>query len=109
MITANGNKSKFILSEDHQSGKQYISHANFPRFIAEVIPMTGDIQNIDLLINKYKTGARTRRINDKYYVLGVLEFYDNFDFTTQQDADNLSKIMSEMGDWFYSLLKNENT
>lgn len=94
---------KFILSYDRDYACEYIIHTQKPAFIAKVYPKSGQIMPVNELVHKYLYGARTNRINGKYYLIPVIKFFDNI-----EDENKLPKLMSRMGDWYYSVIKERS-
>lgn len=81
----------------------YLIHTQKPRFIANILPMTGEIVQIDKIMKelKYNSGVRTNRLpSGEYYIVGVIQFMDNY------DSDKLPKLMIRTGDWLFNYMKN---
>jgi len=52
----------------------YLIHTQEPRFIADILPMIGEIVQIDKIMKelKYNSGARTNRLpSGEFFVVGV--------------------------------------
>lgn len=94
---------KFILSYDREKKQEYIIHTQPPAFIAKVIPDYGQLKDITELIKDYQFGARTNRINGTYYIIPVIRFFED-----AEDPERLPKLMSRMGDWYYSVAKERS-
>ncbi len=98
---------KFILSYDRDKKQEYIIHTHEPAFIAMVFPDSGDIKTLNKLVGNYPVGTCTNRINGTYYIIPVIRFFEE-----PGDQERLPKLMSRMGDWYYSIIKersaNEN-
>lgn len=79
----------------------YLIHTQEPRFIADIIPITGDIIQINEIIDRYQIGARTNRLpSGEYFIVGVQMMIDN------PNQDELPKLMSRTGDWLFNYMKN---
>jgi len=90
----------------------YVLHTRHPRFIAKVIPTTPTEllhlqKSIPVKINgqDYFIGTQTT-FNNQLFAIVVLDFYDTPEIDT--DAVGTGVLMSRLGDWFYSYLKNKN-
>ncbi len=98
---------KFILSYDRDKQSEYIIHTQEPPFIAQVFPENGQVQPVNMIAKKYPLGTRTNRINGTYYLIPVIRLFEE-----PKDQEQLPKLMSRMGDWYYSVIKerseNEN-
>lgn len=94
---------KFILSYDREKKQEYIIHTQPPAFIAAVTPMSGLIEPVNEIADKYPYGARTNRINGTYYIIPVIRFFED-----PEDPERLPKLMSRMGDWYYSVIKERS-
>jgi hypothetical protein len=94
---------KFILSYDRDYACEYIIHTQKPAFIAKVHPKSGQLMLTNELIHKYPIGTRTNRINGIYYLIPVIRFFEE-----PEDHEQIPKIMSRMGDWYYSLIKEKS-
>lgn len=94
---------KFILSTDREQQCEYIIHTQSPAFIAKVIPDYGQLKDVTELIKEYKFGSRTNRINGTYYIIPVIRFFED-----PEDQEQIPKIMSRMGDWYYSIIKERS-
>lgn len=94
---------KFLIAHNVQANPDglYLIHTQEPRFIAVVIPQSGDIITIDKIVHEYQIGARTNRLpSGEYYVIGVVDFIDN------PNQDELPKLMNRTGDWLFNYIKN---
>lgn len=94
---------KFILSYDRDYACEYIIHTQKPAFIAKVYPKSGQLETVNDLIHKYPIGTRTNRINGTYYLIPVIRFFEESD-----DPERIPKLMSRMGDWYYSVIKERS-
>lgn len=94
---------KFILSYDRNYACEYIIHTQKPAFIAKVYPKSGHMETVNDLIHKYPFGTRTNRINGTYYLIPVIRFFED-----AEDPERLPKLMSRMGDWYYSVAKERS-
>lgn len=83
--------------------REFILHTQMPRFLAEVMPQKGEIQLVNELAERFIYGARTNRIGDTYYIISIIEIFDE-DF----DPSEMPKLMSRMGDWYYSVIKERS-
>lgn len=89
---------KFLYAKSRSDDRQFIIHTQKPRFLAQVFASTGDLILVQELAEKFPYGARTNRIDNTFYVIPVIEFFDE-----PENVNDIPKIMSRMGDWFYSL------
>ena len=94
---------RFIIAYDRAQKIEYIIHTHEPAFIAKVIPSSGDIETVADLAFKYPYGARTNRLNGTFYIIPVIKF-----FNVPVDLDSIPKLMSRMGDWYYSVAKERS-
>jgi len=97
------NLPKFILSFDRDKQCEYIIHTQEPPFIAQVFPENGHVQPVNMIAKKYPIGTRTNRINGTYYLIPVIKL-----FYMPKDPNQLPKLMSRMGNWYYSVIKERN-
>lgn len=99
---------KFLIAHNQAANPSglYVVHTQNPAFIAQAIPCSGDIIRIGDIMDKYPIAARTNPIDGIYYLIPVIHWFNDLPEATQEDADRTAKLMSRMGDWFYSQLKN---
>ena len=89
----------------------YVVHTQYPAFIAQAIPRTGDIEDVTMLYKQYPIATRTKRIDGIWYIVAVIKWYDIYPDANQNDVDRIAKLMSRIGDWFFNYIKtlpNEN-
>lgn len=94
---------RFIIAYDRQQKIEYIIHTQEPAFIAKVIPNSGDIETVAYLAFKYPFATLTNRLNGTFYIIHVIKF-----FNVPADLDSIPKLMSRMGDWYYSVIKERS-
>ena len=86
----------------------YIVHTQYPAFIARAFPQKGKTIRVGDILDKYEVAARTNPIDGIYYIIPVVQWFDELPAATQVEVDKTAKLMSRMGDWFYSQLKNRS-
>ena len=99
----------------------YVVHTQYPAFIAQAIPRTGDIEDVTMLYKQYPIATRTKCIDGIWYIVAVIKWYDIYPDAIypddiypddiQYDVDRIAKLVSRIGDWFFNYIKtlpNEN-
>ena len=102
-----GKLPRFLVCENAQakSSGLFVLHTKFPSFLAMVIERDGEIEDFGKIMEQYEVAARTNRIGDCWYILAVVKWFDEIELVNQADADQLAKVMSRMGDWFFAYVK----
>lgn len=104
---------KFLICKNELLDETtYILHTRQPAFLAKVIP-TNEIEMLDVQRQisvqvgelNYFIGAKTR-VNGQLYWLAVVKFYEIPEIDI--NAIGTGGLMSRMGDWFFSYLKNKS-
>lgn len=92
---------KFLIAHNvtADSDAIYVVHTQNPRFIGKVLPISGDMIQIDKIMQQYKfeAGCRTNRLpTGEFYIMGVVMWID-------KGIDNeFPKLMSRTGDWLFN-------
>lgn len=98
--------SKFLIAEnpmvnDHRT---FIVHTREPFFMAEAFHFSEDQESGWMECKRQFNLGATVDYPDELIALGVIYMEP-----TNLNADELAKIMSRMGDWYYSYLKWEDS
>lgn len=98
---------EFIIGDnptsDH-SNRIFITHTTEPLFIAEVFHFDiNDEESQAEAKSLFEVGSSLEHQNE-YIVIGVRKLME----TKEHNADQLAKIMSRTGDWYFNLLKHED-
>jgi hypothetical protein len=101
---------KFLIAHNMAADPDglYIIHTQYPAFIAQALPQNGAIIRVGDFMDKYPIAARTNAIDGVYYIIPVIKWFDELPEANQAEVNKTAKLMSRMGDWFYSQLKNRN-
>ena len=105
--------AKFLIAENPQvdDGRVFIVHFRDPVIIAEAYHFEFDQEEEYMYYRSQFDFSATVDYPGELIVLGGV-FFAPLPWKDQQEiADNLSKIMSRMGDWYHNYLKwedNEN-
>ena len=87
----------------------YVVHTQEPQFVAKCFACDGPVIRLGEILDKFPYGCRVNTFgNGRYYIIVVVKWLGDEPEATQESADRTAKLMSRMGDWFYSYYKNMN-
>lgn len=91
--------------------REFVVHTRYPAWLAEVFKFDTQPEAIafegECIQNEINIGGRTYH-DGKTYVLAVIAEFEQYQGTTQKDANKLARIARRMADWYlYVVLKNE--
>lgn len=107
--------SKFLIAENPivNDGRVFIVHLRDPVIIAEAFhfDMHQEKEWMECK-SQFKIGASVDYPGELISIGAVYvandKISESFKLYTQKESDNLAKIMSRMGDWYYNYLKWED-
>lgn len=98
---------RFIIGDNPlvDSERIFITHTREPMFIAEVFHFDIMDEESQLEAKRAFAIASSLEYEDEYIVIGVRQIITNKEYT----VDQLARLMSRTGDWYFSLLKFEDS
>lgn len=97
----------FIVGDnplDRSPGRIFITHTREPMFVAEVFHFDIMDEESQMEAKQTFTIASSLEYHDEYIVIGVREMIA----TKKHSANQLAKLISRTGDWYYELISFED-
>lgn len=88
---------KFLICDTHETDRVFVLHTQFPKFLAEAF-CEFESEEEELKCKAAFPSGSSVEIDGETEVLGVVEWYEE---PTGMSVDDVAKLMSAMGDWYY--------
>lgn len=97
---------KHLYARDSKSGRKFVIKTRNPAFIGEIHEFDKEIDSMAMEVS-IQIGGKVRH-EGRYYIFKLIRFFDDVEMATQEDADNIARLMRRAAEWYvYAIVKKE--
>lgn len=97
---------KHLYARDLKTGRKFVIKTRNPAFIGEIHEFDNEAAGMAVEPN-IKFGGKVE-YQGRYYIFRLIRFFDSVPANTQEDADNVARLMRRAAEWYvYAIVKKE--